>query len=140
MGQDFYRRIEGYNCIGYGYFSSAINGGASLVATISQAPGVVDGFSIFLWGGSPSDYHEANFKLVVDNVTKFDETLRGFLGGALKTSFHGMFAANDVQADNTVSTSYRLPIPYMSSVVFTIKNTESNSISLALLIPYHYGV
>jgi len=140
MSQDFHRQVVGYNHLKYESWNGTLAAYNTHKITIANVPGELDGFIIYYQGSAPTSYNYAGIKLIIDDIPLFDGWLRDFLGNSLNNSFHTMFSTNDVQANGTVTSSYRLSIPYTTSADIIIRNDGPAEINITILVPYHYGV
>lgn len=139
MGQDFPRRVEGYDKVGIIGNGADLNPGQSVQVTSSTGPGAIRSISTYMWRGALGDYYQAAISIAVDGVTIISKAYRDLIGGDIRYTFILPDAANQVTSVPTVMARKMIKIPYKSQFQITLKNNGSGAISIYLGVEFEHG-
>jgi hypothetical protein len=124
MGQDFYRRVEGYNLPFYIYTTANLARDATLTLNAPAGPGKVEKVFFMVYGPATERLYDDNIALNIDGVTIFTSNGYHLLLTYERANVSGPISSRIVSPDWA---QYQLVADwdYESSCSLVVKNTYS---------------
>jgi len=124
MGQDFYRRVEGYNLPFYVFGYASLVRNATLTLNAPAGPGKAEKVFIMVLSPATEQLYDDNIALNIDGVTIFTSS-----GYSLLLTFDRINVSGPISSRvaSTIFAQYQLVADwdYESSLSLAIKNTYS---------------
>jgi hypothetical protein len=124
MGQDFFRRVDGYNYPFNCTTSNALSGSGTVIASAPAGPGRVEGIHIIISYPPVPHFtgaYQDTFSILIDGNTYITGVMNTFLPTWNLTSpYIGPFFAYKYEVNLFEMLEFKLPLDYETSFVATL--------------------
>lgn len=139
MGQDFPRRITGYDKYKLHTVFGQVPPNNFIELNVSDGPGEILYLNLVTWGGGADNFDNAYIIIIVDDENLGSYLLKDWLGLRLNQTFSGIYSSSIIYDLSLGYYQMKIRIPYRYNIKIRLLNTTSVILSITILAHYHIG-